>query len=824
MANKRGIDYNYSTIEPKWRKWWEENGSHTVSEDDDRPKYYCLDMFPYPSGAGLHVGHWLGYVLSDVWTRYQRLQGMNVMHPMGWDSFGLPAENYAIKNGIHPSTAVEQNIKTFKRQLGEIGAMYDWSREINTSDPEFYRWTQWIFLQLHKRGLAYRQNAPVNWCPSCKVGVANEEVVSGEHERCGVEVEKRDLQQWFLKITEYAERLLNDLDGLEWPERVLAMQRNWIGKSVGAKIVFESTRMRDDEMFPIEVFTTRPDTIFGATYMVLAPEHPIIDEIVSGARRPEVERYIDSARKMRDIDRTATTREKTGVSTGAMAVNPATKERIPIWVSDYVLMGYGTGAIMAVPAHDERDFEFAMQYNLPVREVIHHHETERDESGRPLTAYTGVGSLINSGDFDTMSAQVGGKAITEWLGDLGKGEATVTYRLRDWLFSRQRYWGEPIPIVYCDDCGEQPVPEDQLPVLLPDVKSYEPTGTGESPLAVIDEWVNTTCPKCGGHARRETDTMPNWAGSSWYFLRYPNPSDSTQAFDRETVNKWLPVDMYVGGIEHAVLHLLYSRFWTKVLYDEGLIQFNEPFKRLFNQGMICRHNPKTGRVEKMSKSEGHVVSPDGLVKEFGADSLRMYELFIGPPEQDSEWIDNGIQGVSRFLHRAWNLLTSNLEPGAEREDVVRARHQLVKQVHEGIETFKFNTTISRMMEFVNLVYDPKGPNGVIDADTRDQFTVLLAPMAPHMAEELWSLYGYSNSIFANADWPTYDEDLAAAKSVTIAVQVNGKVRAQIEVPADTPEDEVRELAMAQPNVERHVGDNTLHRVIVVPNRLVNIVI
>lgn len=824
MTHRGKAQYDPGSIEPKWRRWWEEHSVNACSEDDPRPKYYCLDMFPYPSGKGLHVGHWRGYVLSDVFARYQRLLGKNVLHPMGWDAFGLPAENYAIANKIHPRIATEDNVANMKRQLNEIGAMYDWSREINTTDPEYYRWTQWIFLQLYHRGLAYRKTSPVNWCPSCHVGLANEEVVNGECERCGTSAVKRDIEQWFLKITEYADRLLDDLSGLDWPERVLAMQRNWIGRSEGATVTFKAIRLRDEASFPLEVFTTRPDTLFGATYMVLAPEHPLVKEITARARWKDVEAYIERARNMREIDRTSTAREKTGVNTGAVAVNPVNSCRIPIYVSDYVVMGYGTGAIMAVPGHDDRDFAFATEFGLPIVEVIHHHETQRDINGRLLAAHTGEGLLINSGRFNTLPSATARKEIVQWLEERDLGKATVTYRLRDWLFSRQRYWGEPIPVVYCDACGEVPVPEEDLPVELPEVESYEPTGTGESPLAAIDDWVNTACPKCGGPAKRETDVMPQWAGSSWYFLRYPDPNNAEQAWDPKTIGEWLPVDLYVGGIEHAVLHLLYSRFWTKVLHDAGYLPFDEPFKRLFNQGMINRHSEKSGKVEKMSKSKGNVVNPDELVRKFGTDSVRMYELFVGPPEQDSEWNDQGIQGISRFLHRVWTLITDSFDAREPSDAMVRARHLLAKQVTEGLETFKFNTTISRMMEFVNFAVDPNGGSGRIDVETRDRFIVLLAPFAPHMAEELWDRAGHKNSVFDTAEWPAWDESLAAAKTVSIAVQVNGKVRAEIEVAVDSDEGEVKGLALEQPNVQRHLDGREPRRVIVVPNKLVNIVV
>ncbi|HNZ38841.1 MAG TPA: leucine--tRNA ligase [Candidatus Latescibacteria bacterium] len=818
------IPYDFRTLEPQWRAWWEENKINEAKDGSSRPKYYCLDMFPYPSGEGLHVGHWRNYVLSDVWSRYQRLRGYQVLHPMGWDAFGLPAENFAIKHKIHPRISTARNIANMKRQLKIIGAMYDWSREISTCDPEYYRWTQWIFLRMYKRGLAYRSTAPVNWCPSCRVGLANEEVVAGGCERCGTAVVKRDLVQWYLRITAYAERLLRDLERLDWPERVKTMQANWIGRSEGARITFTAVHPGNQTTHPIDVFTTRPDTLFGATYMVLAPEHPLVPALTMAARRKEVEAYREQARNVRDVDRTSATRPKTGVPLGSVAINPANGNRIPIWISDYVLMGYGTGAIMAVPAHDERDFEFARTFNLPVVEVVYHHETVHDANGRIQAAYTGEGTMIQSSGFDGLDSRTGGREIVEMLARQGKAEATVSYRLRDWLFSRQRYWGEPIPIVYCEKCGEQPVPEEQLPVLLPEVESYEPTGTGESPLAGITEWVNTVCPVCGGPAKRETDTMPQWAGSSWYFLRYASPDEKAAAFDREKVNKWLPVDMYVGGVEHAILHLLYARFFTKVLFDEGAISFDEPFTKLFNQGMICRKSEKTGRVEKMSKSKGNIVSPDGLVEKYGTDAVRMYELFVGPPEQDAEWNDNGIEGISRFLHRAWGLITSNLEPSADPERLLRARHRLVKQVTEGLESFKFNTTISRMMEFVNFALDPEGGNGKLDADTRDAFIVLLAPFAPHMAEELWKLAGKQNSVFDTTVWPSFDEGLASAEKMTIAVQVNGKIRATVELDADSSDETARAEALAQPNVQRYLAGKEPRKIIVVPGRLVSIVV
>ncbi len=854
-------DYNFSTIEKKWRQWWDTHDCHTADESSERPAYYCLDMFPYPSGSGLHVGHWRNYVLSDVWARYKRLQGFEVLHPIGWDAFGLPAENDAIKKGIHPTISIASNIATMKRQLHEIGAMYDWSRELNTTDPDYYRWTQWIFLQMYHAGLAYRDNALINWCPSCATGLANEEVIAGQCERCGTGVEIRDLDQWKLKITAYAERLLNDLEGLEWPEKVKTMQANWIGRSEGAKITFQAKSAKSGFSVGIEVFTTRPDTLFGATYMVLAPEHPLVMDLVGDEEEQAVEEYAAEARKVKEIDRAAETRLKSGVALGASAVNPATGTEIPIWISDYVLMGYGTGAIMAVPGHDQRDFDFAKKFSLSIVEVIHSDESERDDNGDLSQAWAGDGDMVNSGRFDGLSSNEGGRQITSWLTDEGAGTESINYRLRDWIFSRQRYWGEPIPIVHCPKCGEVPVPDKDLPVLLPHVERYQPTGTGESPLAAIDEWVNVDCPKCSAPAKRDTDTMPTWAGSSWYFLRYPNPHRTDVAFNPDELAKWVPVHMYIGGVEHAILHLLYARFWTKVLHDRGHLSFDEPFSRLFNQGMITRRSylhsnakcanfgyiadqeivwsdddpatPTCGlcsqelgiEVAKMSKSKGNSVSPDELVGQHGADALRLYELFVGPPEQDAEWTDRGILGTGRFLSRLWKLVVTNIDPNTPPSDTVtKARHRLVKQVTEGMEGFKFNTTVSRLMEFVNFATSSNGPGGKIDPQTRDDLVVLVSPFAPHLAEELWSLCGNESSIFQNVSWPDFDALLASLETVTMAVQINGKVRATLELPVDAKNDEIERLALTEPNVMRHLEGETLKKVIVVPGRVVNMVV
>jgi len=823
MANDIRVDFR--AIDLKWRRVWQDTGAHVVEDDDPRPKYYCLDMFPYQSGAGLHVGHWRSYVLPDVWSRYKRLQGYNVLHPMGWDAFGLPAENDAIKKGIHPRINTRANIANFKRQLGDIGAMYDWSREIDTSSPEFYRWTQWIFLEMYNRGLAYKTKMPINWCPSCKCGLANEEVIGGECERCGSEVTKRDLNQWMLRITAYADRLLDDLDELDWPERVKLMQANWIGRSEGATVTFRAMPADGSEPKDFQVFTTRPDTLFGATYVVFAPEHPMVPEICSDEQRTDVLEYIERTAKVSDVDRQAAT-EKTGVFTGAYAVNPVNDEKVPIWISDYVLLGYGTGIIMAVPAHDERDFEFATKFALPIIEVIRSDEARRGPDGSLTEAWVGSGTMVSSGRFDGTECERGKTEIVEWLAERGLAEPTVNYRLRDWVFSRQRYWGEPIPIVFCDRCGEVPLDETDLPLLLPEVEKYEPTGTGESPLAAVTEWVETACPTCGGPARRETDTMPQWAGSSWYFLRYVDPHCTTGLAAPEKVRQWLPVDLYVGGIEHAVLHLLYARFFTKFLYDIGAVPFDEPFARLFNQGMITRKSGKTGKVEKMSKSKGNVVNPDSLVKEHGTDAVRLYELFVGPPEQDSEWNDQGLEGVSRFLRRAWTWVVADIETGfadaTDRETLVQ-RHKLTKVVTERLDTFRFNTIVSAFMEFINFATAHRQTAGSPDRDTVETFVVLLAPFAPHLAEEMWERLGHHESVFG-ASWPSFDPELVKEDTVEVPVQINGRLRGTVTVQADATEDEIEEAARAHNRVAKHLADVTIVNRIYVPGRVFNMVV
>lgn len=796
------MQYNAQAIEQKWRKRWEEN---PVNEDtEDKKHYYCLDMFPYPSGNGLHVGHWRGYVLSDVWSRYQILHGYHVLHPMGWDAFGLPAENYAIQKKVHPATATAENVANFKRQLQEISAVYDWDKEINTTDPNYYKWTQWIFLKMFENGLAYEKEMPINWCPSCKTGLANEEVKDGECDRCGSTVTKKNLRQWMLKITAYAERLLNDLEGLEWPEKVKKMQADWIGKSYGAEIDFNVEGMDKS----IKVFTTRPDTLYGASFMVLAPEHADVLELATDEQKAEVEKYVFDASTKSSVDR-MTDKEKTGVFLGRYAVNPLNGNKLPIWISDYVLADYGTGAIMCVPAHDERDFAFAKKFELPIIQVI----SKTGEEETLEEAYTEEGIMINSGDFNGMKSSEAKVKIPDYLESKNIGKKTTNYKLRDWVFSRQRYWGEPIPVVHCDCCGVVGVKEEDLPVRLPDVESYEPTGTGESPLAGIEEWVNTTCPKCGGPAKRETNTMPQWAGSSWYFLRYPNPNNDKELISKEDMKKWVPVDMYVGGIEHAVLHLLYARFYTKFLNDIGVVDFAEPFKRLFNQGMVTKDGAK------MSKSKGNVVSPDELVEKYGCDSLRMYELFIGPPELDSEWDDRGIEGVYRFLNKVWKLVSENKEVEATKE-MERIRHKMVYDITLRMESFNLNTVVSGFMQYTNSLVDLQKQAGGIDHETIKTLIILLAPFVPHISEELWEMVGETDSVFKQS-WPTYDESKMVEDEIEIAVQVSGKMAGKIKVGVDEAEESV--LAKAHEVAAARLEGKQIVKEIYVKGRIVNIV-
>lgn len=798
--------YNFKEIEEKWRKIWEENPVNPP--DDSKPKYYCLDMFPYPSGNGLHVGHWRGYVLSDVISRQKLMEGYELLHPMGWDAFGLPAENYAIKTGTHPSEATKKSISNIKRQVNDIAAIYDWDKEINTTDPEYYKWTQWIFIQMFKNGLAYEKEMPLNWCPNCKAVLANEEATNGVCDRCGATVTKKNLRQWMLRITKYADRLLNDLDKLDWPEKVKKMQSDWIGKSYGAEIDFPV----DGTDKAIKVYTTRPDTLYGATFMVLSPEHPIVKDITTAEYKDAMDKYCYEASTKSNVSR-MTDKEKTGVFTGSYGINPLNGAKTPIWVSDYVLADYGTGAIMCVPAHDDRDFEFAKKFDLPIIQVI---SKDGKEVENLTEAYTEPGIMINSNEFNGMKSEDAKKKVPDYMEEKGFGKKTVNFKLRDWVFSRQRYWGEPIPLIHCEKCGTVPVPEDQLPVILPNVKSYKPTDTGESPLAAIDEWVNTTCPCCGGPAKRETNTMPQWAGSSWYYLRYCDNHNDKELASKEALKKWLPVDMYVGGVEHAVLHLLYARFYTKFLHDIGVVDFDEPFKRLFNQGMITKDGAK------MSKNKGNVVSPDETVENYGCDSLRMYELFIGPPELDSEWDDNGIDGVFRYLNKVWKFVNEYKDklvekPTAEMEFV---KNKLTCEITKRLEALTLNTVVSGFMEYTNKMIAVAKAAGGIDKDSLETLTLLLAPFTPHISEEMWQLLGHDTSVFTHG-WPKYDESKLKEETVNIAVQINGKVKVQLSV--DPNADKATVLAAAKAALGDKLSGNIVKE-IYVPGRIVNIVV
>ena len=798
--------YNHAQIEQKWRKIWEENPVNV--DDGKKEKYYCLDMFPYPSGNGLHVGHWRGYVISDVWSRYKMLQNYYLIHPMGWDAFGLPAENYAIKMNVHPAITTADNVKNIKRQINEIAAIYDWDMEVNTTDPEYYKWTQWIFVKMFENGLAYEKEMPINWCPSCKTGLANEEVVGGKCERCGADVTKKNLRQWMLKITAYADRLLNDLDGLDWPEKVKKMQSDWIGKSYGAEVDFPV----DGSEEKITVYTTRPDTLYGATFMVLAPEHRLAASLATPEQKTAVDQYIYDSSLKSNVDRMQD-KEKTGVFTGSYCINPLNGAKVPVWLSDYVLADYGTGAIMCVPAHDDRDFEFAKKFDIPIIQVIAKDGVEIENMTEAYTEASGT--MINSGEWNGMESAVLKKEAPHIIEARGIGKATVNYKLRDWVFSRQRYWGEPIPIVHCPDCGAVAVPEDELPLLLPEVESYQPTGTGESPLADIDWWVNCKCPKCGKDAKRETNTMPQWAGSSWYFLRYVDNKNDKELVSKEKARKYLPVDMYIGGVEHAVLHLLYARFYTKFLYDIGVVDFEEPFTKLFNQGMITGKNGI-----KMSKSKGNVISPDDLVRDYGCDSLRMYELFVGPPELDAEWDDRGIDGVNRFLNRFWRMALENMEKDVpETPQLERLRNKLVYDITTRLEAFSLNTVISGFMEYNNKLVELTKTTGV-DRKTIETFVILLAPFAPHIAEELWQQLGHDDSVF-HASWPTYDETKMVEDTVEIPVQVNGKTRAVITVEKDIAKEDA--LAAGREAVAGRIT-GTIVKEIYVPGRIVNFVV
>ncbi|WP_339295995.1 leucine--tRNA ligase [Paenibacillus sp. FSL W7-1279] len=804
-----GHGYQPQAIEPKWQQYWDENKTFKTEDSSSKPKFYALDMFPYPSGAGLHVGHPEGYTATDIVSRYKRMRGYNVLHPMGWDAFGLPAEQYAMDTGKHPREFTVQNIDTFRRQIKSLGFSYDWDREISTTDPEYYKWTQWIFIQLYKRGLAYVAEVPVNWCEALGTVLANEEVIDGKSERGGHPVVRKPMRQWILRITEYADRLLEDLDELDWSESLKDMQRNWIGKSTGAEVRFDVEGYDGH----LEVFTTRPDTLFGATYCVLAPEHDLVDKITSADQREAVKAYQDQAARKSDLERTDLAKDKTGVFTGAYAINPVNGAKVPIWIADYVLAGYGTGAIMAVPGHDSRDWEFAKQFGLPIIEVVQGGNVEEE-------AYSGSGAHVNSGFLNGLDNEEAIQAMNEWLEQEGKGKKKVTYRLRDWLFSRQRYWGEPIPILHLEDGTMKTVPEDQLPLLLPDVDQIKPSGTGESPLANVTEWVETVDPETGMKARRETNTMPQWAGSCWYYLRYIDPRNNDELCSKEKQKEWLPVDLYIGGVEHAVLHLLYARFWHKVLYDLGVVDTKEPFQKLVNQGMILGNNN-----EKMSKSRGNVINPDDIVNEYGADTLRVYEMFMGPLEATKPWNTNGVEGTFRFLSRVWRLfigddgqLNPKIVEGEGTDDFRRTLHKTIKKVTEDFEHMRFNTAISQLMVFINEGYKTEE----LPRKAMENFVQLLSPLAPHLAEELWSRLGYTESV-TYVPWPEYDEAWTVEAEVEIVVQVNGKIVERAKISKDMDQEAMQQHSLSLPNVKQALEGKSIRKVIAVPGKLVNIV-
>lgn len=802
------LNYNHNQIEKKWQDYWDENKTFKTNDNLGQKKFYALDMFPYPSGAGLHVGHPEGYTATDIISRYKRMQGYNVLHPMGWDAFGLPAEQYALDTGNDPREFTKKNIQTFKRQIKELGFSYDWDREVNTTDPEYYKWTQWIFIQLYNKGLAYVDEVAVNWCPALGTVLSNEEVIDGVSERGGHPVYRKPMKQWVLKITEYADQLLADLDDLDWPESLKDMQRNWIGRSEGAKVSFDV----DNTEGKVEVFTTRPDTIYGASFLVLSPEHALVNSITTDEYKEKVKAYQTEASKKSDLERTDLAKDKSGVFTGAYATNPLSGEKVQIWIADYVLSTYGTGAIMAVPAHDDRDYEFAKKFDLPIIEVIEGGNVEE-------AAYTGEGKHINSGELDGLENEAAITKAIQLLEQKGAGEKKVNYKLRDWLFSRQRYWGEPIPVIHWEDGTMTTVPEEELPLLLPETDEIKPSGTGESPLANIDSFVNVVDEKTGMKGRRETNTMPQWAGSCWYYLRYIDPKNENMLADPEKLKHWLPVDLYIGGVEHAVLHLLYARFWHKVLYDLAIVPTKEPFQKLFNQGMILGEDN-----EKMSKSKGNVINPDDIVQSHGADTLRLYEMFMGPLDAAIAWSEKGLDGSRRFLDRVWRLMVN--EDGTLSSKIVttnnksldKVYNQTVKKVTEDFETLGFNTAISQLMVFINECYK-------VDEVYKpyiEGFVKMLAPIAPHIGEELWSKLGHEESI-TYQPWPTYDEALLVDDEVEIVVQVNGKLRAKIKIAKDTSKEEMQEIALSNDNVKASIEGKDIMKVIAVPQKLVNIV-
>lgn len=801
------MKYNHKAVEEKWQKIWEDKGVFHASDDTEKEKFYALIEFPYPSGQGLHVGHPRPYTALDTVARKRRLEGYNVLYPIGWDAFGLPTENYAIKNHIHPEIVTKKNIARFKKQIQSLGISFDWSREINTTDPEYYKWTQWIFIQLYKHGLAYKKEMNVNWCTSCKCVLANEEVVNGVCERCGSEVVHKVKSQWMLKITEYADRLINDLDLVNYPDRVKAQQKNWIGRSKGAEVDFTTTTGDT-----LTIYTTRADTLYGATYMVISPEHPMIEKWADRiSNMDEIKKYQEAAARKSDFERTEVAKEKTGVRIdGVNAINPVNNKEIPIFISDYVLVSYGTGAIMAVPAHDTRDWEFAKKFDLPIIEVVKGGNVQEE-------AYTDCakGIMVNSGMLDGLTVDEANKKIIDWLTSEGKGHSKVNYKLRDWVFSRQRYWGEPIPMVYCEKCGYVPIDEKDLPLRLPMVESYEPTDNGESPLAKMTDWINTTCPCCGGKAKRETDTMPQWAGSSWYYLRYMDPHNKNAIASKEALNYWSPVDWYNGGMEHTTLHLLYSRFWHKFLYDIGVVPTPEPYAKRTSHGMILGENG-----EKMSKSRGNVVNPDEIVDEYGADTMRLYEMFIGDFEKAAPWSKASIRGCRRFVERYWNLQSVLVDGDKIRPELEGAFNKAIKKVGEDIENIKFNTAIATLMALINDISNVKS----INKEELRIFSILLNPFAPHVTEEVYEACKLGNGILAEAEWPEYDESKCVDESVEIVVQVNGKIKAKLNIPVDADKDAVLDLAKNDENVKKAIDGMKIIKEIVVPKKLVNLVI
>ena len=802
--------YDFTAIEAKWQRYWAEHDTFHAEDDYTKPKFYALVEFPYPSGQGLHIGHPRPYTAMDVVSRKRRMEGYNVLFPMGWDAFGLPTENYAIKHKIHPAIVTANNVARFKSQLQALGMSFDWDREINTTDPNYFHWTQWIFLQMFKKGLAYKKETAVNWCTSCKVVLANEEVVGGVCERCGGEVVQKVKSQWMLKITEYAQRLLDDLDEVDYLEKIKTAQRNWIGRSTGAEVDFQTTAGDT-----LKIYTTRPDTLFGATYMVISPEHPLIEKWADKLENmDEIRAYQEKAARKSDFERTEMAKEKTGVCLkGVRGINPVNDKEIPIFVSDYVLMSYGTGAIMAVPAHDTRDYEFAKVFDLPIIEVVKGGDVTKE-------AFTdcATGTMVNSGFLDGMSVEDAKVKIKDWLEATGKGKSKVNYKLRDWVFSRQRYWGEPIPVVYCDKCGWVGLPESELPLTLPDVESYMPTDTGESPLSTLESFINTTCPKCGGAAKRETDTMPQWAGSSWYYLRYCDPKNPNGIASKEALDYWMPVDWYNGGMEHTTLHLLYSRFWHKFLYDIGVVNTKEPYKRRTSHGMILGEDPDhPGKFTKMSKSKGNVINPDDVIKEYGADTLRLYEMFVGDFEKAAPWSTSSIRGCKRFLDRIWALQDNLIDGDTYRESLVRKMHQTIQKVSNDIETLKFNTAIAAMMELLNEIT----ATGSINKAEFRTLLILLNPFAPHITEELYETY--CGGILHEQSWPTYDEALCKEDTIEIVVQINGKVRCKMNIAVGAEKDAVLEQALAEPKIAEAVAGKQLVKQIYVPNKLVNFV-